>query len=143
MHGFFAAAEGLTPAGLFETRPISPLFIDTYFTLLRNGLEPVITPMNFPDSFRLHNEWKLGSPSTPKLIRGRVGKKIASSVVQRLRAVTGEARSLGILLRAIWHRQFVTDSTHLISSPSVEELEQMITRRYWGRLSENKATGCL
>jgi hypothetical protein len=142
LHGFFAAGEGLTPAGLYDLRPVTPLFTKTYFELSRRGLNIHVFPMSFPENFRLHNAWKVGSIQDEKKVVGIVGQKISSAFIQKLYRLTREEASLGVFLRASWMRTFRNDQGRFLSSPSIDELKEAIYQRYWQRIAEYTNSDC-
>lgn len=141
LHGFLAAGEGLTPAGLFETRPVSSLFTETYWELKAKGLEINIIPMSYPNNFRLYNHWKIKS-EIPKRVLGVVEKPLSSHAADTLLQLTKEPASVGIWLRSVWHKSLVTDSTRLLSSPGIRDIEKAVNLRLWGKIQKKLKTSC-
>lgn len=129
LHGFFASAEGLSPAGMFETRPVSPLFTDTYWELKKLGLRVNIVPMGYPKNFRLFDEWK-HDKSKNKSILGVVSPALPSEKADVLAEITGETKSVAIWLRSVWHEQLKNEAL-ILGSPSVEDIEEMVQKRLW------------
>lgn len=141
LHGFLAAGEGLTPSGLFDTRPVSSLFTDTYWELKEKGLEINIIPMSYPNNFRLYNHWKIKSEN-PKRVLGVVESSLPSHSADSLLNLTNEKSSIGIWLRSIWHNTLVTDSTRLLSSPPFGEIENAVNLRLWNKIQKKLKTSC-
>ena len=142
LHGFLAAGEGLTPAGLYETRPVSTLFTDTYWQLKNEGLDINITPMSYPNNFRLYNHWKIKTDK-PKIVTGVVESSLSSHAADALYALTKDKASVGIWVRSMWHKTLITDQTHLLSSPSLSALEVAVNKRLWSKISKKVPNACL
>lgn len=141
LHGFLAAAEGLTPAGLYETRPVSGLFTDTYWQLKDEGLDINITPMSYPDNFRLYNHWKIKT-QRPNVITGVVETSLSSDAADALYALTNDRSSIGIWLRSMWHKTLITDQNLLLSSPSLNALEIAVNQRLWTKITKKVPNAC-
>lgn len=140
LHGFFAAAEGLTPAGLMETRPVSPLFIKTYWELKSQGLNINLVPMSFPDNFRVYNAWKGNGPAVST---GVFKPQLSSHAADVLYTITKEKESIGIWLRSAWHETLKTNDQLLLSSPNLNVLEDSVQNRLWGKIRKNFNSRCL
>lgn len=132
LHGFMAAAEGFTSSGLFETRPISPLFISTYWELHDLGYTINIIPMSYPENSLLYHELPV---NRPLFVSGIIGKPLTSIAAERLLALTGERESMGIWLRSAWHRELKTDESLLLSSPGISAIERALEQRLWRKVA--------
>ncbi|MFZ4713531.1 MAG: hypothetical protein ACOYL6_07465 [Bacteriovoracaceae bacterium] len=140
LHGFFASAEGLSPSGLFETRPVNPLFTNTYWELRKVGLDVNIVPMSYPQSFRLYNEWK-NVRESQKNISGVIKPKLSAHNADKLLQITGDKNSVGIWLRSAWHQSLDNQKT-LLASPKVIKIEQMIDELLWKEIDQKMKIDC-
>ncbi len=137
---FCAAAEGLSPAGVYDTRPVSPLFLNTYYALRQKGLKVNLTPMTFPKNFRPYNQWL--SNDTSKIAKGVVSRPLSSKAADKLVSLTGDKKSIAYWLRATWHESMITDGKLFLSAPPFSDLIKQVNQVTWDRLDEVLPVDC-
>jgi hypothetical protein len=98
---FFLAVEAITGMGLYEMRPVMPLFSVAVYDTIDRGLDVNLYPVAFPDNFRLMNDWS-DPIEGPRLVRGVVMRPITTDLCRNLRELTGADDAVSILLRWNW-----------------------------------------
>lgn len=131
LNRFFLAVEGITGVGLYEMRPVMPLFNFAVYDSIERGLELKLYPVAFPDNFRLMNDWR--SPiEGPKVARGVVHEPFTNQICLSLREITQRDDSISQLLRWNWFSSLRNSEEEVLGMPYPSVLRQNLERMIWG-----------
>lgn len=131
LNRFFLAVEGITGVGLYEMRPVMPLFNFAVYDSIERGLELKLYPVAFPDNFRLMNDWR--SPiEGPKVARGVVHEPFTNEICLNLLEITQRDDSISQLLRWNWFSSLRNSDEEVLGMPYPSVLKQNLERMIWG-----------
>ncbi len=131
LNRFFLAAEGITGTGLYEMRPVMPLFSLAVYDAIERGLDVNLYPVAFPDNFRLLNDWR-DPIEGEKLVRGVVMPPISTQLCLGLRELTGSPDAISLLLRWHWFRTLSHSNREVLSMPYPTEIQRRLEAMIWG-----------
>ncbi len=131
LNRFFLAAEGITGTGLYEMRPVMPLFSFGLYDSIDRGLEVKLYPVAFPDNFRLLNDWR-DPIEGAKLVRGVVLPPITTQLCLALRELTGTQHAISLLLRWNWFSTLSHSEREVLSMPYPTEILRRLEEMIWG-----------
>ncbi len=131
LNRFFLAAEGITGTGLYEMRPVMPLFSFAVYDSIKRGLEVNLYPVAFPDNFRLLNDWR-DPIEGAKLVRGVVLPPITTQLCLGLRELTGTEDAISLLLRWNWFGTLANSEQEVLSMPYPTEIMSRLEEMIWG-----------
>lgn len=132
LNRFFLAIEGITGVGLYEMRPIMPLFEFAVYDSIERGLNLKLYPVAFPDHFRLMNDWR--SPiEGPGVARGVVFPPISSEMCLNLKSMTGKDDAISQVIRWTWFSALNNSQEEVLSMPYPTEIMNRIERMVWGQ----------
>jgi hypothetical protein len=130
LNKFFLAIEGLTNTGLFEMRPVMPLFSMAVYDSINRGLNLQLYPIAFPDNFRLLNDWR--SPIEGfGVARGLLFKPINNDICMGLYNITKDTYSIAELIRWIWFTSLRNNSEEVLSMPYPSEIARRMNMMIW------------
>jgi hypothetical protein len=131
LNRFFLAVEGITGVGLYEMRPVMPLFNFAIYDSIARGLELKLYPVAFPDNFRLMNDWR--SPiEGPKVARGVVHEPFDNKICLNLKEITQTDDAVSQLLRWNWFSSLPNSDEEVLGMPYPSEIMQRLDRMIWG-----------
>lgn len=131
LNRFFLAVEGITGVGLYEMRPVMPLFNFAVYDSIERGLELKLYPVAFPDNFRLLNDWR--SPiEGPKVARGIVHEPFDNKICLNLKEITQTDDAISQLLRWNWFSSLRNSEEEVLGMPYPTEIMQRLERMIWG-----------
>lgn len=131
LNRFFLAIEGITGVGLFEMRPVMPLFNFAVYDAIERGLELKLYPIAFPDNFRLMNDWR--SPiEGPRTARGVVLPPINTQVCLSLREMTESDDAISQLIRWNWFATLKNSEDTVLAMPYPSVIKNNLERMIWG-----------
>lgn len=131
LNRFFLAVEGITGVGLFEMRPVMPLFNFAIYDSIARGLELQLYPVAFPDNFRLMNDWR--SPiEGPKVARGVVYPPMNNEICLNLKEITQTDDAVSQLLRWNWFHSLNNSNDEVLSMPSPSAIMNNLDKMIWG-----------
>lgn len=131
LNRFFLAVEGITGVGLYEMRPVMPLFNFAVYDSIARGLNLKLYPIAFPDNFRLMNDWR--SPIEGKIAaRGVVFPPITTEMCLNLKELTGHDSAVAEVIRWTWFSALNNSSEMVLSMPYPSEIMSRIERMVWG-----------
>jgi hypothetical protein len=130
LNKFFLAIEGITGSGLYEMRPIMPIFQLAVYDAINRGLELKLYPIAFPDNFRLINDWRAPIEGT-RIARGVVSSPINNLSCLGLLKITGETSSIAELIRWTWFTSLRNTSDEVLSMPYPSEIAKRIDLMIW------------
>lgn len=132
LNKFFLAIEGITGVGLYEMRPIMPLFEFAVYDSIQRGLNLKLYPVAFPDHFRLMNDWR--SPiEGPGVARGIVFPPITAEMCINIKSMTGRDDSISQVIRWNWFSALNNSQEEVLSMPYPSEIMNRIERMVWGQ----------
>jgi hypothetical protein len=130
LNRFFLAIEGITGTGLYEMRPVMPLFSFAVYDSISRGLSLKLYPVAFPDNFRLMNDWR--SPiEGKKAARGIVFPPLTSEMCIHLKRLTGSEDSISHVIRWNWFSALNNSSEEVLSMPFPSEIMKRIDKMVW------------
>ncbi len=131
LNKFFLAIEGITGTGLYEMRPVLPLFHPAVYDSIERGLELKLYPVAFPDNFRLLNDWR--NPIEGKIAaRGVLQKPFSTEHCLGLRNATNNIDSISHLIRWSWFSTLNTNHIEVLSMPAPSEIQRRLNLMIWG-----------
>lgn len=131
LNRFFLAVEGITGVGLFEMRPVMPLFNFAIYDSIERGLELKLYPVAFPDNFRLMNDWR--SPiEGPKVARGVVYPPMNNEICLNLKEITQTDDAVSQLLRWNWFHSLNNSNEEVLSMPYPSVIMENLDKMIWG-----------
>lgn len=131
LNRFFLAVEGITGVGLFEMRPVMPLFNFAIYDSIARGLELQLYPVAFPDNFRLMNDWR--SPiEGPKVARGVVYPPMNNEICLNLKEITQTDDAVSQLLRWNWFHSLNNSNDEVLSMPYPSAIMANLDKMIWG-----------
>ena len=131
LNRFFLAVEGITGVGLFEMRPVMPLFNFAIYDSIARGLELKLYPVAFPDNFRLMNDWR--SPiEGPKVARGVVYPPMNNQICLNLKEITQTDDAVSQLLRWNWFHSLNNSNDEVLSMPAPSAIMNNLNKMIWG-----------
>ncbi|MFZ4715242.1 MAG: hypothetical protein ACOYL6_16085 [Bacteriovoracaceae bacterium] len=133
LNKFFIAAEGLTPIGFYEMRPIIDIFGKSVYALKRKGLKVNIYPVSFPDNFRMMNEFRTPIEGN-KLAYGIVHKPIKDDEVEAILKASGNEQSIAHYIRWVWFSDLINNADRDMSMPRPSQLKEWLDGMVWGNL---------
>lgn len=133
LNKFFIAAEGLTPVGFYEMRPLIDVFANSVYELIRRGLKVNIYPVSFPDNFRMMNDYRRPIEGN-KLAYGVVHKAIKTNEIKEIFKATNDEQALSHYIRWVWFNDLINDETRDIGMPKPTQLKEWLDGMIWGRL---------
>lgn len=130
LNRFFLAVEGITGVGLYEMRPVMPLFNFAIYDSIERGLELKLYPVAFPDNFRLLNDWR--SPiEGPRVARGIVHEPFDNTICLNLREITQTDDAVAQLLRWNWFSDLRNSEEEVLGMPYPTEIMLRLERMIW------------
>jgi len=131
LNKFFLAIEGITGVGLYEMRPVMPLFNSAVYEAIERGLELKLYPISFPENFRLLNDWR--APVEGKIpARGVLQPPLGTEHCLALKRATGREESIGLLMRWAWFATLNTSEQEWLSMPYPSEIQRRLDLMFWG-----------
>lgn len=131
LNKFFLAIEGITGTGLYEMRPVLPIFHGAVYEAINRGLELNLYPVAFPDNFRLLNDWR--NPIEGKIAsRGVLLKPLNKAHCVGLREATSEMDTVGQLIRWSWFSTLNNNAETSLSMPFPYEISRRLELMIWG-----------
>lgn len=131
LNKFFLAIEGITGTGLYEMRPVLPLFQAAVYEAIKRGLDVQLYPVAFPDNFRLMNDWR--NPIEGKIAsRGVLLNPLNTAHCLSLLESTGEIDSVAHLIRWAWFSKLNTNEVESFSMPFPHEVARRLELMIWG-----------
>jgi hypothetical protein len=132
LNRFFLAVEGITGVGLYEMRPIMPLFEFAVYDSIERGLNLKLYPVAFPDHFRLMNDWR--SPIEGQgVARGIVFPPLTNEMCLNIKSITGKDDSISQIIRWNWFSALNNSQEEVLSMPYPSEIMNRIERMVWGQ----------
>lgn len=130
LNKFFLAIEGITGVGLYEMRPVMPLFNTSVYDSIKRGLNLKLYPVAFPDNFRLMNDWR--SPiDGKKKARGVVLPPLDNEICLKLKEITHSEESIGEFIRWNWFSTLNNSNSEILSMPFPSEILNLIHQMTW------------
>jgi hypothetical protein len=130
LNRFFLAVEGITGVGLYEMRPVMPLFNFAIYDSIERGLELKLYPVAFPDNFRLLNDWR--SPiEGSRVARGIVHEPFDNIICLNLREITQTDDAVAQLLRWNWFSSLRNSEEEVLGMPYPTEIMLRLERMIW------------
>ncbi len=131
LNRFFLAVEGITGVGLFEMRPVMPLFNYAIYDSIARGLKLKLYPVAFPDNFRLMNDWR--SPiEGPKVARGIVYPPMTNEICLNLKEITQTEDAVAQVLRWNWFHSLNNSTDEVLSMPYPSAIMENLDKMIWG-----------
>jgi len=130
LNRFFLAVEGITGTGLYEMRPVMPMFSAAVYESIQRGLELKLHPVAFPDNFRLMNDWRAPIEG-PKPSRGIVLPAITNDVCIKLKELTQREIAIGELIRWNWFATLKNDESKVLAMPYPTEISRRLEQMVW------------
>lgn len=133
LNKFFIAAEGLTPIGFYEMRPLIDVFANSVYALMERGLKVNLYPISFPDNFRFMNDFRNPIEGN-KLAYGIIHPKIETQELNSLMKITKNPQAISQLIRWIWFGDLKNDQTHDLGMPKPTQMREWFDGMFWGNL---------
>ena len=131
LNRFFLAIEGLTGSGLYEMRPVMPVFSEAVYEAIERGLKLQLHPVSFPDNFRLMNEWRAPLEGE-RTARGVLLPALDNAVCLGLHELTGRKDSIGVLIRWYWFGTLNNSEDEVLAMKFPSAIERDLERMIWG-----------
>jgi hypothetical protein len=131
LNRFFLAIEGITGTGLYEMRPVMPLFSFAVYDSIERGLNLKLYPVAFTDHFRLMNDWR-SSIEGRGVAKGIVFPPLTSEMCINLRNITHSQDAVSHFIRWTWFSALNNSSTEVLSMPFPSEIMDRIESMVWG-----------
>jgi hypothetical protein len=131
LNKFFLAIEGITGVGLYEMRPVMPLFNSSVYDSIKRGLNLKLYPVAFPDNFRLMNDWRSPIEGLKKA-RGIVLPPLSNEVCLGLKEMTQSEDGIGQFIRWNWFSTLNNSNEEVLSMPYPSEILKRLERMIWG-----------
>lgn len=127
--------EGSVSAGMFETRPVREKFSYGLIKAIREaGFAVNLTPITFPDNFRIINYWGNLLDPEPAHLRALIHEPVSDEMIRHLVSVDGD-QAINTYLRSLWLENLAMDRDHLAGMPKLDVLERTLAERLFGDLS--------
>jgi hypothetical protein len=133
LNRFFLAIEGITGTGLYEMRPVMPLFNDAVYDAINRGLKLKLHPVAFPDHFRLLNDWRAPIEG-PRPARGVVLPAIDNAACLGMKAQTERHEAIGEFVRWSWFSTLAMNDEETLSMPWPSTIGERLDSMVWGDL---------
>jgi hypothetical protein len=133
LNKFFIAAEGLTPVGFYEMRPLVDFYAESIYSLIDRGMRMNVYPVSFPDNFRFMNDYRRPVEGN-KLVTGMIHPHLNTESLQDLRSMTGDVQSMSHLIRWIWFADLKNTSALNMGMPKPTQMKTWLDGMLWGNL---------
>ena len=133
LNKFFIAAEGLTPVGFYEMRPLIDVFALSVYELIKRGIKVNIYPVSFPDNFRMMNDYRRPIEGN-KLAYGIVHPVIKTDAINEILKATSDPQALANYIRWVWFKDLINDKTRDIGMPKPTQMKEWLEGMIWGTL---------
>lgn len=130
---FFIAAEGLTPVGFYEMRPLIDVFAISVYELIKRGIKVNIYPVSFPDNFRMMNDFRRPIEGN-KLAYGVVHPVIKTDEIKEIFKASNNQQALANYIRWVWYKDLINDETRDIGMPKPSQMKEWLDGMIWGNL---------
>jgi len=131
LNKFFLSIEGFTGTGLYEMRPVIPLFAESLYAMIERGMKVKLYPIAFPDNFKLMNDWR--APIEGNVVsKGVLRPLIDTETCLDLFELTKSKESISQIIRWDWFLTLNNSDDLVLSMPYPSVILNLIEEMTWG-----------
>jgi len=128
--GFFIAAEGFTPYGFYETRPLRSEFLNALEEMHKMGMKIRIRPISFPSNFRILNELD-NSMEWSRMIHAHHSMILEADQLKKMISLKGGWKNIETFIRISWISSYSPQHDGVMGMPGVKEIQSKLDTLLW------------